>query len=995
MTKTQKQHAIDMVFVIPSELLEGKDSFDLRYFYKRAYIIGLVSAALQKDFGAAAELRYEYLNGNPLCPVVSFHPGKGENDGAEGRQPTLSYRIRIIPCAPEDFPKTKPRLGSGLIRKGGAGEAAGLPTPFYNSTLTAEGCFFTYLHFLQRTEKRCSAFRNACLLGRTWLQQRGLGSDISQGGFGCFEWSLLLGLLLQGGDKKGNAALSPSLSSTQLFKAMVQFLSVTNLAEKPCILGSSTVEDEVYGHGPVIWDSGRQLNIAFKMSWWSATQLYQQARWTRSLLNDNAVDQFRPTFILKADFPLHCFDLVARVNHLGAFEAEELDHRSKTWTFGSKVYDILKRALSDEELGERARLIHIRIPELVPWQVTESPKQQDASGVEVGILFNPTNMNRTVDRGPAAGPSTEEKEKCERFRQFWGHKAELRRFEGGTIRETVIWTSTTPFELCEEITRYVLNQHLGIGALEGDLSFYGHGLLGLLPIKPTDSAMFNAARKAFVVFERDIRELGDLPLHVRQIAPICPELRHASVKPPSLGPAKSGPQPMEAVISFEASGKWPDNLAAIQRTKIAFLLMISRLLEERKEGQLTTWVGLENAKSEMENLAFLDVIYESGVSFRLRIQSDLEETLLERQAKDKSQEQHIRTKTAALLSTFKRLHTNLPLHTQTITTFATRFPALSPTIRLLKHWFNSHKLTSHFTDEFLELVALHIFISPYPWDAPSSANTGFFRVLVFLAHWDWRSEPLVLDTGGDMTPADRSTVATRLEAWRKIDPNMNHTVLFVATAHDATGLAYTAVNGHAKPIKVAATRMTALAKSACRAVKEQGFELDPRILFVPSLKDYEVLIHLSSKAVKDAMKTYLSDKPEDLSRIPAKHSKFKNLDDRIGHDPLPLAQHPTQLLLKRLSEMYSEVLVFFHGAPEDVTVGAIWNPQVQKKKFRVNMPSSYWPVPELAERIDSDDEGKDEGDEVELNKGGVVAEIARIGGDLIDRIEVKDLERGK
>lgn len=1001
MVKTQADHGIDMVIVLPEEILQEKDYLDLRYFYKRAYYLAVVASALRKDFGKECQLSYEYLNGNPLCPVLSIRrkaEGSSEKAGGNGK---LDYKIRIIPCAPDSFfPKAKLHLGASLIRKGQEEDAQ--PSPFYNSTLVAEGSFLPYLRLLRQTEKKCAAFKNACMLGRIWLQQRGFGGDTSKGGFGHFEWAVLLALLLQGGESKGHAALSASLSSTQLFKAQIQFLSVTNFAEKPCVFGPG--KSEVEGHiesGPILWDSPRQLNVAFKMGPWSATMLHQHAKWTRSLLADSTADQFNPTFILKAGFPSHNFDLIARLNHPVSSDVSignsVTESRGRLWQLSSKVYRILKRALVDKEMGERARLIHLNIPASAPWPLTDRPKPQESAPLEVGILFDPINMARAVDRGPAAGPTAEEKEECEKFRRFWGDRAELRRFERDTIRETLIWSSTTPFDICEEIMRYILGLHLRIGQVDNDITVSGNGLPALLSLKPADTALFNVAKKAFSSFERDIRNLDDLPLRVRQIAPICPELRQASVKPPVFGSSKSGPRPMECVISFEASGKWPESLVAIQRTKIAFLLMIGSLLESSKPGELKAHVGLEDAKFEIENLAFLDVVYESGPSFRLRIHSDLEEALLERQVKDKTVEQYLRQRATTLLATFRRLYTNLPLHNQYISTSATRFPALSGTIRLVKHWFNAHKLSYHFTEEFIELAVLHVFLSPYPWDAPSSPSTGFIRTLLFLSRWDWRSDALVLDTGGDMPAADRASVATRLEAWRKIDPNMNHTVLFVATAQEPSGVAWTTVEGHAKPSKVVAARMTSLAKSASKLIREQGTEFDCRRLFVPSLKDYDALIHLNPKIVKSALKTYATIDPAEAEAAAASgRTKFKNLDERTGQVPLPLTQHPAELFLRHVNAAYaSGPLVFFRGSAEDNTIGAIWNPQMQRRGFRINLPTSYKPVAvagkKRAQEESEDEEEEKEGEKelVDVNKEGILAEIARIGGDLVERIEVK------
>lgn len=988
MIKTQKDHGIDMVLVLPEEILQEKDYLDLRYFYKRAYYLAVVAAALRKHLGNEGQLSYEYLNGNPLCSALHLRPKLSQEPEKSVDKSALDYRIRIIPCAPESFfPKSKFSLGACLVRKGREADAnASQSTPFYNSTLAAEGCFLPYLKVLRQAEKKCAAFKNACILGRIWLQQRGFGGDISKGGFGHFEWAMLLALLLQG-ESKGHAALSTSLSSTQLFKALIQFLAVTNFSERPCVLGPGKADMEAHTDaGPILYDSVRQLNFAFKMGPWSAALLHQHAKWTRSLLSDSAADQFNPSFILRADLPSHNFDLVARLSCDGAPDGvvDTADSRGRIWQRSSRVYRVLQRALADRELGERARLIHIQTPACSPWPLTERPGSQN-SPLEVGVLFDPTSMARTVDRGPPAGPSAQEKEECEKFRKFWGDKAELRRFERDTIRETLIWASTTPFDLCEEIMRYILGLHLRIGQVDNDISFYGNGLPALLSLKPADTTLFNVARKAFGTFERDIRNLDDLPLRVRQLAPVCADLRHASVKPPAFGSSKSGPRPMECVISFEASGKWPESLVAIQRTKIAFLLMIGNLLEQSKPGEVKTLVGLEDAKFETENLAFLDVVYNSGASFRLRIHSDLEETLLERQVKDKTSEQYLRQRATTLLAATRRLNTSLPLHNQTLTTSATRFPALSPTIRLVKHWFNAHKLSCHFREEFIELAVLHVFLSPYPWDAPSSASTGFTRTLLFLARWDWRSEPLVVDTGGDMPAADRISVATRLEAWRKIDPNMNHTVLFAATAQEPSGVTWTAVDGQAKPSKVVAARMTSLAKSASRLIREQGVELDYRRLFAPSLKDYDVLIHLNSKAMKSTLKTYVTIDPEETESVG--RSKFKNLDERTGQEPLPLAQHPAEVFLKHLSAAYAGPLVFFRGAVDDSTIGAIWNPQMQRRTFRINLPTSYKPI--TGKKRPKDDGSDDEVDLVDVNKEAILAEIARIGADLVDQIDVK------
>ncbi|RKU44513.1 hypothetical protein DL546_006072 [Coniochaeta pulveracea] len=985
MVKVQEDHAVDMIVVIPKEVLQEKDYLNLRYFYKRAYYAAKFAAALQIEFDGVADLTFESLNDNPLLPTVSLKPRKGD------------YRIRVIPCAPDGyFPKQKLGATAGLIRSGADDDKkAHAPTPFYNSTLKADGSYVPYLRVLKQAEKSCPAFKDACMLGRIWLRQRGFGGAMSRGGFGHFEWSVLMALLLQTGGRKETAALSPSLNPSQLFKATIQYLAATDFLKKPFILGSKEEGLEaIRESGPVIYDAPRQLNLAYKMSSSSGFLLQQFAKWTHALLNDKSVDQFAPTFITKVNQPALMFDLNASLDMPEDY-AEATGSREKLWTFGNKVHNVLKRAL-----GDRAKLVSVHTAGLPMWSPRDSQRLASDSTVSIGILFDPSNMSRTVDHGPPA----EEKKEAEKFRRFWGEKSELRRFKDGSILETLIWTGSTPAELCEEIVRYILQLHLKIPTYSESLTFYTRGFASLVG-KPTDAAAFAGARAAFETFEKDIRGLEDLPLHVRQLAPIAPELRNATIEPPAPGSPKHAPKPMDVVIFFEASGKWPDNLAAIQRAKIAFLLRIGTLLSEAKTN-ITTHLGLEDAQLETQNLAYLDVVYSNGVAFRLRIHSDLEEVLLDRRTKDKTLDQHLRTESATLLANFRRLYNHLPLHNQMIRTYTTRFPALSPTIRLLKRWFDSHKLSSHFPTDLIELLALHIFLAPHPWPQPSSPAVGFLRVLLFLAQWDWRSEPLVIDTSSysndasdeTLSKVDASSAATRLEAWRNLDPAMNRVVLLVCTPGDPSGTSHTTLDGHPSPSKVVAARMTALARSATRVVREKGTAIGlpdagRQLLFVPALSDFDILLHLNKKALKATSRVYEHDDPNDVE---PHHSsgKFKNLDTRTGEMPLPLATHPARLLLNQLATTYAGPLVFFQGSEDDATIGAIWNPLVSRRSFRVNLLGNYKPVA-LAEgrkrKVESESEssGEEEDDLVEVDREAILAEVARIGGELVERIVVK------
>ncbi|KAK5625595.1 hypothetical protein RRF57_001311 [Xylaria bambusicola] len=963
MVKSQSNFAVDMIVVMPASLFSEKDYRDYRYFYKRAFFLAYIADALRKRF-SELDFVYTNFNGNVLLPILVARPQaqsskKQDIETQEQKGKPLNYEIRVIPNAPEGFfPMSKLLATGSSIRRNETEDSkdAKLPTPFYNSTLKSESQFVSYLKLLHRATNTCASFRDACILGRIWLQQRGFSGDAADGGFGHFHWAVLMALLLQTGGRKGEPVLSPSLHASQLFKATLQYLASSHLHKKALVLGSAPKNPEaIRQNGPVLYDSAREINIMYNTTTWSAFMLNEHAKLSLAVINDPQVDQFDSLFITKVNQPLQMFDLFVKIkiapdvarNSPGIF-----DGKSPTMAIAEDIYRTLKKAL-----GERAKLINIQLPKPSTWKITSSSTITKLDGILVGIMCD----SAKASQGREFGPLYEQKKDAARFREFWGDIAELWQFPSGEIVESVNWTEYSPlgyFGICQAIINYILKSRLKL--TEDNIEFHGQEFSNVISLSPTDKASFNNAKDAFSVFEKDIRELEDLPLSVRQIASISSETRFSSLRSPTPNQRKQGATPIDVVLSFEASGKWPENIAAIQRAKIALLLQIGRSLEEAKDG-IKTHIGLEDASRETENLAFLDIMYKDGFSFRLRVHSDQEETLLDRQTKDQTLDRHVRTEAAALLSSARWRSAILPLHNQSISTYCTRFPALSSSIRLAKHWFNSHRLGNYFNEPLIELFVLQAFLQPHPFPMPSSTSTGFLRTLLLLASYDWRVEPMIVDPSDSLSASERLDISTRLEAWRKIDANMNRTTLFVATPFDVTGVAYT----QGIP-KVIATRMTTLARSATKAAKDKGIELDPRTLFQSGLRDYDVIIRLSAKAIKGVLR-------DDGT----KHSHFKNLDESGSSEALPLPEPPISALLRRLNSVYATPLLFFHGGPEDTVIAALWNPQLHTRGFSANMPSSFKPT------------GADS-DTFELNREAVLAEIARIGGDMIEKIDVKN-----
>lgn len=610
-------------------------------------------------------------------------------------------------------------------------------------------------------------------------------------------------------------------------------------------------------------------------------------------------------------------------------------------------------------LGDRIKLIHPQITKDSMWPLTTSNTSLNSRRViVVGMLLDAEQSGRTVDHGPQA----EDKNAASAFRAFWGEMAELRRFKDGSIQESLIWsTADSSHNVLDRIVTYILRRHMGQETAEG-IAFVGKEFQDLLPesISPNPLAMYQPLMKAFETLEKEIRCLEGLPLQIRQISAACPELRYASYEAPDLSSSRNRVQPASVYIQFEGSSRWPDDLTAIQRTKIAFLIKIGELLEESTSGYVAK-LGLENEGKKLLNQAFVDLSYPAGATFRLRIHHEHELSILERSLRDESGDFGKREDSAFAISTYKRDFVQMPLHTQAVRTLSTRFPLLSPSIRVMKKWRDSHLLSLHISDELVEILTIRTFVQPDPWQAPGSVMTGFFRTLAFISKWDWQSEPLIVDLGHENSTEDVEGISLRFNAWRKIDPAMNRMVVFAASNLDPDGISWTEQG----PSKVVAARFTSLARAACKLIKEQALNMKPSALFAMSTAEYDFIIHLNPK--------YISNN----SGPDRQRATFKNLQIQSSGNTSLVGFYPIRQYLKELSSLYTKNVLFFHEMNGGSCIGCLWNPQTGLRDWKVNMTYST-----LLTLQPGETDAK-----IFINKIATLHDIAKLGGDMVSRIE--------
>lgn len=957
-SRSRKMVEIDMVVTMPSSMFQDKDYLDLRYYYKRAYYLASIAAGLNAAAGREFDIKFQCFHDNPLKPILVLTPVVEADISVENASPPI-WTINIIPCTADDvFQPDKIVLDRCCMRnhsQATISEASisdsRIATPFYNSSLRSDMLTTSYLKLLHGAAKTCEAFRDACLLGNTWLRQRGFCSPIHGGGFGNFEWNTLIALLLQGGGPGERPILNEGYSSYQLFKATGQLLAMRDFCKQPLVISVNGVAPGFSSSmQPVIWDATRKHNLLYKMAPWSYKLLRQEARSSLSTLNDQQFDGFDATFILRSDGPLYRYDHVV-----------ELDARSAATASVHNTIDLYRHLFDviSQGLGDRARCINILPGPSRSWDLKSTASSRVGEGkVSIGIKLNADNAGRTIDHGPAA----EEKVKAAAYRKFWGDKAELRRFKDGSISETLVWSGKENGPLVvEQILRHVIQSHFSSEA-EQKMTIFGGGFRKLLS-QSSGSSIFQSSMDAFKQLETDIRSLDGLPLVVRQIMPADAQLRFASVQVPSTSQCVIL---ANVVLQFEGSTRWPDDLLAIQRTKIAFLLKLREQLLESTDS-ISAQLGLENGDNDVLNQGFLDVTYDSGAAFRLRIHHDREQTLLERNLKDKTLEPSAKDVAALGLAAYKRDYIRSPSHTQAIARLCSRYPAMSGTIRLLKKWFASHLLNNHIADEVIELIATRSFLQPWPWEAPASVQTGFLRALLWLSRWDWKVDPLIVDLSGsgDLKSSDVQSIRTMFEAWRKLDPALNRVVLFAASNFDPDGTTWT--DGH--PAKVVAGRMTALARAASAAITEKQLHLEPNMLFESPLEDFDFVIRVRPHVV--------GNKPL------RKHSNtngttFKNLELDLMNDDSRIGLDSFGGFLKDLEALHGSATLLFSGGVERPIIAGLWNPQMTRKPWKLNLSYSTTPTKDSANAETQAD----------VNKEAILAEMARLGGDMIQSIEI-------
>ncbi|KAI0759414.1 Nrap protein [Trametes elegans] len=1028
--KDSTMYEVDVAVEMPSSLFQEKDYLNGRVFQKRAYYLAVIAAAISDAQPSLhCELFFESTSGDARRTALVLRPLA---DGTTTDFSKSNAQVRIVPYLGQSpIPLQRLSPAKSNIRTTAQDDGAKEdPTPMYNTDVMLMTTPKAHLLSVHALKQGVPAFADALALLRVWANQRGygLGSRMCVRGFegkGMW-WASVLELVVNGEEpppvSMGKAAakrkpLGKGLSSYQLFKAALDFLARHNFAEEAVFVKSQNGHRFPPGsyssHEAVFVDSTSSINLLADVPLSSLDLLRHDARATLEALDHSTIseDPFQTVFLKEHRDVFGRFDVVARVD-LSSAEMRKAsahvvaDYGSVYNALVAKLISTLRRGL-----GNRAQAIAILHPSS-DVRSTAQAQPANPSAVHVGVILDAEHAFRLVDHGPPA--EEEESERTRQFRELWGDKAELRRFKDGSIAESVVWevkNSDERAHIPSMIVRHLLQRHFGMGAdaVQTWQSQFDALLKVPEPVarvyQSTGAAAgFKAALTAFDTLVKHIKALDDaFPLAVLNVSPVTPALRYTDVFVPVAVPTAARaalPKPasylpaMEVVIEFEKSGRWPDDLRAIQKIKLAFFERLASVLTEAVKGlQARVVLGARAARTEIEDEAALELVTAEGWAFRARIWHDREATLLDRIINDQphlpkalrknSAGEDARERALAVRAreVYTRRFVHAPRHHRAIAALCHRFVCFAGTVRLVKRWLAVHwLLRGHVSEEAAELLCAYVFLrtapalqgamdTPTPTvDAPGTKERGFAKVVEFLKDWDWRTGLVVpLDNAeqGAAAPEAVPSSTSRDMAWA------------LATPFDPQGHMWTA----AGPNAVIARRVTALAKATWEGLKGlEGGEASVNRIFHHPVDHYDFVVELNP-----ALSTRAHQHLDADASLWAAKGKYANAilkEPSAGAATMP-GFDPFGMLFDDLTEVYADTALFFFDPFGGDRIGAVWQPNLRSARpFRVLGGFSSIPA-----KMMNAQKGKEKDKSlVILNEAAVFAEVQRIGSTLVARI---------
>uniref|UniRef100_A0A8C9XK30 Nucleolar protein 6 n=1 Tax=Sander lucioperca TaxID=283035 RepID=A0A8C9XK30_SANLU len=909
-TCTKPRVMVDLAVTIPADVLHPKDVVNQRYPRKRAlYLAGLAQyLASSSDIGS---MLYSCLHGNRLRPVLLLTPpGKDSS----------SFIVRVHACPPPGFFKPnrfhpqrnniRTEWYTGLQTSQSGKISSEPPTPHYNSSVLGDLLPRAHLQFLSAVSSQCSAFADGVALLKVWLRQR----ELHQGA-GCFNGflaSMLIAYLLT------SHRISNSMTAYQLLRNTLNFLASTDLT----VNGISLAKDpdstpslaEFHDAFQVVFvDPSGHLNMCADMTACTYKQLQHEASVSMQFWDNPTVDGFHS--LLMTPKPMirtsdHIFQLCELVKLQSSCKklnllSELMDHS------GNYVHTALPYILSllQRGLGQRIHLLTHSLSPDPEWSVeSEAPKHKAQPPLSFGVLLMPELAASALERGPPA-----DSPKAAEFRQLWGSRSELRRFQDGAITEAVLWDGES---MCQKrlVPRQIITHLLQLHADIPESSVRYVGAMVDDVIKTGSELPSTGEEESLLVVQsyddlsRKLWRLEGLPLSITAVQGAHPALRYTQVFPPlplkldysffdrektsrSLVPKEGKPcpayiTPITVICHMEGSGKWPHDRLAIRHIRTAFHIRLGELLKKHHNYTCRPCP------------THLDV-WKDGLVFRIHVAYHREPQVL-RESVNAEGLLVVRDNEEAQALEMATIHK--PLLTSTLHGLQQQHPCFGAVCRLAKRWLGAQLFGDDITEDTADLLVASLFLQPAPFTPPGSPQVGFLRFLHLLSSFDWRNNPLVVNLNNQLAATDYTEIKNDFTATRESLP-----VLFIATPKDKKQSIWTkrapSVQMLQRVVMVAAESLKLLENQLMDSNQIQ----DVRVVMRPPLDAYDVLIHLNPKQVPRGIMA-------------------GNVTQSGGALPV-INYNPVSLYMAELREAFGDLALFFCDPHGGTVIAVLWKPK--------------------------------------------------------------------
>jgi U3 small nucleolar RNA-associated protein 22 len=706
--------------------------------------------------------------------------------------------------------------------------------------------------------------------------------------------------------------INKSMSNYQLFRMFLQFVATSDWNDCPLTLADRNTYpslppiDDFKAHYSVVFlDSSGYLNVTWNMTSQQYQMVKREAAISHAFL-DGGDDGFQYVFLkpvtsqLKYDslckFTLHLDDvkespLLVR----GGLEGVWLDNGGWVWP---KIIEEIEKIVIEGFDGRVQSVVHC-IHGNREWKLGEAPPTLSDCHVTFYFLFNPNTFDPLILGPPANTPQASS------FRHFWGECSELRKYADGSIHEAVLWTGegeeqkrTVP----QQIINHLLKRHVGV---VNDVIMSHRILDSILSVNgSTGEELSVKVVKCYIELSRQLRQLKGLPLAVATVQGASPVFSHSEVTPPppwsgrlaskyrlftkdnacskqcmypscKVGVAPYIPH-LQVLIHMESSGKWPDDPSALSDMKTLFYMEMAKSIS--KQYQLISVPSIDHLDVLKEGYVFrISIVHPHEVSYS----SIVRPTLL----------------------------------TSTISGYCNQFPTYSLGVRLCKKWVWSHLLANHIPEEVIELMVVHLFLSPSPYTPPGSALCVLVRFLDLLKSHDWSCDPLIVNLGNELSDDKIKDIKESFTRDRH-----NHSLMFIATPLD-----HTSQLTKGTPTPPVLHRLITLAHKSLDLLTNQIDSLhldippDFEQIFRTPMDHYDVLIHLKHKFVAKTLACEDHAPPIDPTHLPV-----------VGFDP-------AHSYLKALEAAFSDYALFFYDKCSSHVIAVVWKPAAfEPRPFKVH-----------------------------------------------------------